>query len=348
MEDKEIRRIMRKIEAIYRTMNWDNETYQEITCPVSKNSKDSKMFRSFPREKTKDTIKRIFHIENDIFDEKFNQACSGSGLEERRIATLHSSSLCALLFFYNVTKENPLEIEVEGIGNVSFYDVIFEYQNVVIEHGNPSNMDVTLLGEYDGKNVIMFLESKFSEYITGAAKHLKIKNAYLHEEMSCPIYENWPWNKSIEEGKKEFSISVSDEPSYLEGLKQMVSHYVGVRKFERGIYKLKIGEGADLDLHNVKENDEKQKNQVKLRDFALERETLLILGAVVFDVFANDDSHTECAEYETLYMKLMECLKEDAMHCGSNVQIMTKIYTYQKLFEDKKERLTKEIKDFYF
>ena len=30
LKDKEIRCIMRKIEAIYRTMNWDNETYQKL------------------------------------------------------------------------------------------------------------------------------------------------------------------------------------------------------------------------------------------------------------------------------------------------------------------------------
>ena len=38
--------------------------------------------------------------ERELFLEKFRQACSGNGNEISKITTLHSSSLCSLLFFY--------------------------------------------------------------------------------------------------------------------------------------------------------------------------------------------------------------------------------------------------------
>lgn len=73
---------------------------------MKKSSPDSSLL---PEEDALTALKRVFSIKDCNFDAKFGQACSGFGREERRIATLHSSSLCALLFFYNVTKEHPLK-----------------------------------------------------------------------------------------------------------------------------------------------------------------------------------------------------------------------------------------------
>lgn len=338
---------MRKLESIYKTMGWDSEKYCGITKLSAENTKDSRMFCLLPEEDTLSALKRVFHIEENIFDEKFRQACSGSGQEERRIATLHSSSLCALLFFYNITKK-PLKIEIEGVGEVEFFDAIFEYQNCVIENANPSNMDVTLLGKCQDKNVILFLESKFSEYITGAQKSLNIKNAYLQEEISKPLYENWQWNKEEDSNDKDFSVSVSESPVYLGGLKQMISHYVGVRKFERGIQKLKQGQNADKDLHNIQNDAAKQSVQEKLRNYALEGETIIALGSIIFDVYANDETHRELQEYGTLYKDLMKQISEVSAQSGSGIYILENFYTYQQLFRNKKEWLTKQVYDFYF
>lgn len=339
---------MRKLESIYRAMNWDDEKYSGMIRQVSKNTKDSRMFCMLPGENTLAALKRIFHIQEIIFDEKFQEACSGSGQEERRIATLHSSSLCALLFFYNVTKEHPLKIEIAGIGEVDFFDVIFEYQNSVIEDANPSNMDVTLLGACGDKQVILFLESKFSEYITGVQKRLNINSAYLKEEISKPLYENWLWDKADELNGKEFSVSIQDSLAYLGGLKQMISHYVGVRKFERGILKLKQGQSAGKDLHDVQNNAAKQSVQEKLRNYALEGDTIIVLGSIVFDVYDKDEKHKELQEYGILYDKLMKQISAVAGQSGSCIHVLENFYTYQQLFENKKGWLTKQIYDFYF
>lgn len=339
---------MRKLESVYRIMNWDGEKYSGKSRLVTENTKDSRMFCILPGEDTLAALKRIFHIEENIFDDKFQQACSGSGQEERRIATLHSSSLCALLFFYNVTKEHPLKIEIEGIGEVEFFDTIFEYQNCVIEDANPSNMDVTLLGKCRDKNVILFLESKFSEYITGVQKHLNINSAYLQEEISIPLYENWMWDKTDELNGKEFSVSIQGSLAYLGGLKQMISHYVGVRKFERGIQKLKQGKSAGKDLYDVHNNATKQCVQEKVRNFALEKETIIVLGSILFDVYANDETHTEIQEYGTLYEKLMKQISDDSTCNASGIYILENFYTYQQLFKNKREWLPERIYDFYF
>lgn len=339
---------MRKLESIYKAMNWGDEKYSEMIRLVSENTKDSRRFCTLPGEETLAALKRIFYIQEKIFDEKFQEACSGSGQEKRRIATLHSSSLCALLFFYNVTKEHSLKIEIAGIGEVDFFDVIFEYQNSVIEDANPSNMDVTLLGKCGDKQVILFLESKFSEYITGVQKRLNINGAYLREEISKPLYKNWLWDKTDGLNGKEFSVSIQDSLAYLGGLKQMISHYVGVRKFERGVLKLKQGQSAGKDLYDVQNNAEKQSVQEKLRNYALEGDTIIVLSSIVFDVYNNDETHKELREYGVLYDKLMKHISEDAMQSGSDIYVLENFYTYQQLFKNKKGWLTEKIYDFYF
>lgn len=339
---------MRKLESIYKAMKWDSVDCISTTVLTSKNNKDSRAFCLLPEEDTLTALKRVFSIKDCGFDAKFEQACSGSGQEERRIATLHSSSLCALLFFYNVTKEHPLKLYVEGVGDVMFRDVVFEYQNCVIEDANPSNMDVTLLGECNGKKVILFLESKFSEYITGVQRKLNINRAYLQEEISRNLYENWQWDKDVRVDDKEFSVSVSDHNVYLGGLKQMISHYVGVRKFERGLHKLRNGQSVGKDLYDVTNNANKQAVQQKVREFAFDANVIIVLGSILFDVYENDEEHLELQRYEELYTKLMAQLSEDAVQCSSDLLVLTEFYTYQEIFKDKKDWSTKAIYKFYF
>ena len=46
-------------------------------------------------------LREVFEIQSVSFDDKFRQAISGDGQEVKRIATLHSSSLAALLLLYS-------------------------------------------------------------------------------------------------------------------------------------------------------------------------------------------------------------------------------------------------------
>lgn len=104
----------------------------------------------------RDVLADLFDIkEKEVFRSKFKQSISGSGQELKHIGTIHSSSLCALLFFYNVTEDNPYIMEIDGEEYVFTYSC-FEYQNTVIKGRNPSNMDVVLVGKNkkSGKTVM--------------------------------------------------------------------------------------------------------------------------------------------------------------------------------------------------
>lgn len=191
--------------------------------------------------------------DKDLFEQKFKQSIGGSGQELKRIATVHSSSLCALLFFYNVSKGNPYTMEIEGEEYI-FTDSCFEYQNMVIEGRNPSNIDVVLVDTHKntGRPAVFFVESKFSEYFERLEKKLAISTEYLKNKYSKPIYRNSCMNEMglhvVEKPNDKNFWLVSDEICYVEGIKQMISHYVGVRNF---CDMLKKKDKGDEDIENA-------------------------------------------------------------------------------------------------
>ena len=122
-------------------------------------------------------LREIFGITNDTFGGKFCMAIAGDGQEYRRISTLHSSSLVALLCFYSLSKEHALKMNIDG-QEIEFYESLFEQKNSIGKEGHNSNMDVVLIGfNKQGESVILFLESKFSEYLSHG-KYDKISDVY--------------------------------------------------------------------------------------------------------------------------------------------------------------------------
>ena len=192
---------------------------------------------------------KIDYEEKDDFKGKLISACSGSGGEGAKITTLHSSSLCAFLFFYKVSDTKPLNIDING-NNVAFFKVLFEYQNTVIEGRNPSNVDIVLIGK-DNKNkdIILFLESKFSEYLTAKQANVALEYIKQYPNIYNPkdptfldaIGFEFKKNKKdgsfihqIErEGKIEnfYNIGPKQGSVYSEGIKQMISHYLGIKNY---------------------------------------------------------------------------------------------------------------------
>ncbi len=230
--------------------------------------------------------------ERELFLEKFRQACSGNGNEISKITTLHSSSLCSLLFFYNVTEKHPLKI-----GDYTFTKTVFEFKNKVIKR--PSNIDVVLLGkDSKGKNVVLFLESKFSEYIIGITKansEYKLGKSYLDNKFSKPIYIDKSILKNmkleLKENDKSDLALFSSTDKYIEGLKQMVSHYVGIRNFLNGDFY----ENENLSLPKGYSENSK-----------------ILLGEILFDNFGRiftEQLNSYKADYEILAKKLNEELK---------------------------------------
>ena len=71
-----------------------------------------------------ESLANNFGIEKEkyLFIEKFGMSCSGTGGELKKITTLHSSSLCALLFFFNV---DTMPLKIRGGGKLRIYTVVF-------------------------------------------------------------------------------------------------------------------------------------------------------------------------------------------------------------------------------
>ena len=280
----------------------------------------------------REKMAEIFDITNRaLFKDKFHQSISGSGQELKRIATLHSSSLCALLFFYQMTGGNPYSMVLDGEEYVFTYSC-FEYQNQVIEGRNPSNMDVVLVGKHkkSGTPVVLFLESKFSEYYERTGKQLTdIATAYLDNEYSKPVYRSKclaDMGLHIVEGQGNHDFSlVSDKNLYLEGIKQMISHYVGMRNFCDG---KRVTKDSTID--------------------AVSKDATVLLGEILFSLPFEDGKN--CLDsYRKNYCNLAKELNQQIAHDGKEdkIKVLSDVLSYAQFKGNgcvKEER----IKKFYF
>lgn len=218
--------------VIYRGL-WEHCFSELEVEPASKNTGTTYRL-SGGADNAAEIIKRCFHIENtELFDEKYRMAVSGNGDEANKILAMHSSSRCSLLAFYNLDKEHTITLPLDG-KEVIFDCSVFEFKNPVIRF--PSNMDVVLLSA--DRKAVLFLESKFSEYYTGAGeKSSPISEAYLDHKYGKFFYDE-AWLGSIgirldkgADGAKEFAlVSADGTQCYLDGFKQMISHYIGIRQ----------------------------------------------------------------------------------------------------------------------
>ena len=197
----------------------------------SKNSCSFIDMKSASKSQVCANLKDVFGISNELFEGKYCMAISGDGQEYRRISTLHSSSLVALLCFYSLSKDHPLTMEIDG-QNVEFYNSLFEQKNPIDKEGqHNSNMDVVFIGRNDtDESVILFLESKFSEYLTHG-KYEKISFVY-DDIYRALIADGQPINGlEIKQGKDGWSITAKPNrpQQYCQGVKQMISHYLGIQ-----------------------------------------------------------------------------------------------------------------------
>ena len=216
----------------------------ENTCWHGKVSKKSLSIKCKDTKKGED-LAHFFRLDSNTFEDKYLQATSGDGQEARRIRTLHSSSLLCLLCFYGVSEERPLSLNLEG-RQVTFTSSQFEVKNLVgtDETGKEhhSNMDVVLCGRdvQTGKKVILFLESKFSEYLawgkySGISNHVyrktyaKLFNGGVLERMGLK-YEECPDNPAY----SDLASIKGKTLHYAGGIKQMVSHFLGVKNVATG------------------------------------------------------------------------------------------------------------------
>ena len=267
---------------------------------------------------------------------------------------MHSSSLCALLFFYNVSEDNVLELEL-GNGEFKktyvFNQSFFEFQNVVIKGRQPSNMDVVLVGyekEDESKQVVLFLESKFSEYYAEPKVKMDIADSYLENQYGEVIY-----NKLQEIGYKiDDSIAPENKfrllapvATYMDGIKQMISHYIGVRNLLSGEVVKKRACEEHKDVVKVTEND-----------------ATILLGSIIFDdLFEKvEDKKKYYGAYEEAHTKLAKVLNKvskcvESVAGTDRLTVLEVPLTYSGIFDKEKIgesekgfQLDKKVKDYYF
>ena len=326
--------------ALYECM-WGSEDFDfpvektRFRGSVSNNSYTLANTSAANEDVCENRLAELFGIKHrDLFKEKFSQSCGGRGQELKRIATLHSSALCALLFFYHVSKENPYRMEIEG-ETYTFTCSCFEYQNTVIEGRTPSNIDVVLVGtDSYRKPAVLFLESKFSEYHERTGKQLEIAVAYLDNRYGKVLYGEGFLAKMgldtvVRNGDKSF-ILCSEKDCYLEGIKQMISHYIGIR--------------------NLCDKPDKRDDAVAQEISAGAK---VLLGEILFTKGIGQlpiGNGEECfASYRKKYMILADLLNEQLEKDGisDKFTVLGDILSYSQ-FQGKEYIQEPQIKRFYF
>lgn len=305
---------------------FNNESVERILSGVTLENtlfrgKRSQKSLSIKHMDTGQDLACIFGLDWKIFADKYLQATSGDGQEARRIRTLHSSSLLCLLCFYGVSEERPLNLIVEG-RQVRFTSSQFEVKNPVgtdeIGKEHNSNMDVVLYGKdsQNGKKVILFLESKFSEYLTwgkysGISNHVyrKIYVQLSHngvlERMGLKYEEN-PDKRAY----SDLASITGNTLRYAGGVKQMVSHFLGVKNTAAG------KQFEDYDIY---------------------------LGEILFkfpDSF--EDANIKFKDYIQLYNTLAEGLNQLS---EDKFKVLDQCLTYQDVFKD--YDLEESVRSFY-
>lgn len=263
----------------------------------------------------------VFGLDPKLFAEKYLQAISGDGQEARRIRTLHSSSLLCLLCFYGVSEERPLNLDLGG-RQVRFTSSQFEVKNLVgtDETGreHESNMDVVLTGEdaRTGERVILFLESKFSEYLTwgkysGISNYVygktytQLSNGGYLDRMGLKFEAN-PDNP----GYSDLASMKGKTLHYAGGIKQMVSHSLGVKNVANSNW--------------YKDSD-------------------IYLGEILYKFPESiDHAHGKFEDYDRLYKILAEGLN---VQSDGKYKILGRCLTYQDVF--KSFDLDNSVRGFY-
>lgn len=316
---------------------WGWKEFPDVSVePNSAESPTSYKFVGEPEEAA-DVIKAVYEIENEeLFDRQYAKAVSGNGNEAEKILTLHSSSRLALLTFYNVDDEHPITLNLEG-STIEFNFSTFEFKNPVI--GYPSNMDVVLVST--DRKTVLFLESKLSEYYMSAGnKSAAISTQYATNKHSKCFYDP-EWLESIgidttynpdDSSQKEFVLSMKDKQvNYLDGFKQMISHYIGIcRRIEEAGKRIASDKGTEADIIlSVVENPE----------------STIYLGEILYDRLHLPDGCNELdpqdilKDYSKLYARLAdkmneqisskrfivlsEDLKYSEIFCKANIEVMT-------------------------
>lgn len=254
-----------------------------------------------------------------LFRSHFFEAAYGQGKEINEITQLNSSALVALMCFYPVNNTNPMLLDVTADGethSLRLTSLILEKENPVYSANYPSSMDIALYGEDadSGEPVVLFLESKFGEYLTPRDSPsgksygpdyaiVKQKQELLHclEDVK------------FEAGKNGASVKGGNH--YNDGIKQMVSHFIGANNS----YELNV-EGRKVYLGTI------------LFDFS---------GLIEEGKAALDD-YKDCCQG---IARILNAMVSDK---NPDLRVLDDAFTYQEFFSKVAEfRMDEDVKEFY-
>lgn len=261
------------------------------------------------KDSYRSTIPRIlenrFGIQDKaLFEKKYQEAISGDGQEWTRITTLHSSSLIALLCFYSVSKNNSIEIL-----DYTFEESFFEVKTQVYQDSE-SNMDVVLRGkDKKGNKVVLFLECKFSEYLNTGKYHKISKAAYEQHYKELGLFDGNPI-ANIEITNPDGGICIApqkDKAVYCGGIKQMLSHYIGVSHYSKNRDKFLADHSS----------------------FKADPEEKVLLGEILFD-FGRDITADKLENYQEAYSSLARIINNTG-----EIEMFERVLTYQDVFRKK-------------
>ncbi len=285
-------------------------------------------------------LEKTFNLtKGSLFRRKLEEeVLQGSGDSRKQISSIYSSALLCLLVFYRVDGMNPLQMDLNG-RKVVFTDSHFEVKLPVFNPQAPANVDVVLDGTYEdtGKPVRLYLESKFLEYIRDIGDIDGKKN----KETISPKYTDWykkveqgilaeanpKWDirfvygddnislQTLREVPAGFSNVRSAMKHYCGGIKQMISHFIGVYN------SLEEAAGSDVYLGTI------------LFDFTSRPET------------ASAETLNRFEDYAVHYEILAHSLDGLA---GGRFTVLPAVLTYQDVLEKATGyKLDDEVKQYY-
>ena len=299
---------------------------EDKLVPTTQTTEWPKSFKCENGEDAFDTIQRIFGLSESA------RSLFGAvvGNAQSKILTLHSSALLAFLCFNDVAN-HPITITISD--NKTVYDeVMFEVKNGVITASNPSNVDVLLMGE--NRKKLLFLESKFTEYLSGGKVTL---SPHRYEEFYSMLTEKnnfrfsagyLPVNSKTDKSQKtQYSLYTDKEPSqFLEGIKQAFSHLLGIAT---GPAKKQTKGNEDYTRSLLENADE------------------IKFASIVFNC-----DNKKFDDYKILYESvfensevILETIKEVLPKSEIKLTIVPKLLQYQKVFQD--NYLSDKVRKFY-
>lgn len=287
-------------------------------------------------------FKDRFKIDDeDKFDEAFKIVTSGVGNELTKINSAISSSLLSLLFFYKLFNSSNYILNIDGI---EYNKAFFEVRNKCV--GFPSCVDVVLLSK--DEKTLLFLESKFTEYIEGLSKKETYGKSYCELYKKIKELLNNNGIKIDSENKEKLVLLSSDKHLYIEGIKQSICHLIG------------LVQGPQ----NVKENKCSQsyyKEHIEYKD-AFEKAEKLIYGTILFDL---NKLNLEEGIYDSYYNLYIDIIGENGLEIVKAIRewakisvedekiiVLPKPLSYQEIISNEKnkkysESLSDSIKKFY-